>query len=471
MDLQLGPALGVGLGFGEDKDTDKKPKNVEAEVGVREEEEGAEGESDSSYTSLSTGLGSPSQSAPPAHNPAPTRRASPARVPTRSTTTQAKEGVGGRTPRISREDVQKRLKGRGGESPIRVGTSPQRVRGDPAEGDREHEEEEDGGDGGEGGGKRMSTMTDFDLSNTEIGTIETVTERKQLRMQAGIGSAVSPGGLPDLSPSQRDGDGDASPVLPDPFQPDGDGSGMFDLGQFGLGGTGVGKGMSIGYGEVDVDMRSALDRLMDDVAGSAGAGGVGKEGVIGMGRRVEVVMDGGGVKAGRFEVDESVSTDGSEEGRGFGLGLSTIEIGTDRPPLARAATEPDLFTKTGVSRTDSGSTIPPPPPPKDAIRSREELVLEKRREARRREEDESMGYYTPPRPSDRALAGNKQSGRRRSRSTGDMRGAAGALLDVEGLDDDLGASIQRELRKLTGVHSVSVSPPFPHSLLSCGIIY
>jgi hypothetical protein len=299
--------------------------------------------------------------------------------------------------------------------------------------EREQEEED---------GKRMSVMTDFDLSSTEAGTIETVVEKRNVAMSI----TAQPMALSlSFDHAEREGGGDGL---------------KFDLGQFGMGGSSVGKGTSIGYGEVDVDMRSALDRLMDDVAGSAGRGSSGGPGFgrqEGKGLRVEAVTEG--IKAGRFEVDESMRSE-TEEDEGTRDRDHVMPTGLGRPPLGRAATEPDLFTSTGASRTASGSTIPPPPPPKDAIRSREELILEKRREARRREEDESLGYYTPPRPSDRAFA--RQS-RRRSRSTGDMEELA--RLDVSGLegqeDEDLSDSIQRELRKLGGGRSVSIlSDPF-----------
>jgi len=203
---------------------------------------------------------------------------------------------------------------------------------------------------------------------------------------------------------------------------------------------------------------------VDDVAGNATKGGMGvfeekdRMGAMNTG----VVTEG--VRAGRFEVDDSMRTETEED---VSLDRS---IGKGRPPLIRAATEPEMFAGFGpinptANRTASGSTIPPP---KDAIRSREELIIEKRGGARRREEDEDAGYWTPPRLSEKTLGiGKGRSARRRSQSTGDMEelarrseknGNKMGFLDVGGLErqpeDDLGDSIQRELRKLGGGRSV-----------------
>ena len=105
------------------------------------------------------------------------------------------------------------------------------------------------------------------------------------------------------------------------------------------------------------------------------------------------------------------------------------------------------------------SPLPPTAPHGNAIKAREELIKAKKREARRREEDEDLGLYTPPR---RTV--NTRS-RRRSRSTGDAEDmtsrdpaarrranlSEGGLLNVgpiEGEEDPLADSIDRELRKL-----------------------
>jgi hypothetical protein len=144
--------------------------------------------------------------------------------PPRQTSLSKKQGSlsSGCTPRISREDVKRRMMRKKCDSP-------------EAEEYPLTEENEEGG--AEDKGK---SMTDFDLSNAEVGTIESV---------------ISPPPPPKPSPLPL--------PLPHPNL-GGDGEFKFDLGQFGMG-----EGMS--FGEVDVDMRSALDRLMDDVAaGSAG---------------------------------------------------------------------------------------------------------------------------------------------------------------------------------------------------------
>ncbi|KAF7980841.1 hypothetical protein HWV62_36482 [Athelia sp. TMB] len=192
----------------------------------------------------------------------------------------------------------------------------------------------------------------------------------------------------------------------------------------------------------------ARKRLMDDVAGA-------EEQAVSM--RVEAVTEG--VQAGRFDVDDSMRTDNTEltdeeDEDDQPLGM---QIGLGRPPIARAVTEPDVFSAN--SREASGSSNPPPPPPKDAIKTREQLILEKRREARQREEDESRGFYTPPREQDRVIAQARQS-RRRSKSTGDMAELAKKAGDVMAdheletrTGDDLGDTIQRELRKLDGKSS------------------
>jgi hypothetical protein len=424
MELDLG--LGVRV--------DNKPKaNVEDKPTELNNETPRTPESDSSYTSLSPPQESPSSGGenilPPASEPVQAPRTRSPIVQTRLSFPQNKDGelgfgslastgsISGRTPRISREDVQRRLmRGRSIDSPVSEEQSVTEI-----------EKEQDGDDG-----KRTSTMTDFDLSNAEIGTIETVVEKRNVAMSV----TTPPKALPLPHPEVAD----------DEFK--------FDLGQFGMGGAGM------NIGEVDVDMRSALDRLMDDVAGGspnlsvhAGRNGKGKE------TKVDAATEG--IQTGRFEADDSIGTESEEdEGQSQERALGTT-MGIGRPHLGRASTEPDLFTSTGASRTASGSTIPPPPPPKDAIRSREELILEKRREARRREEDESLGYYTPPRPSDRAL--RRRRSRRRSRSTGDVEELArkgAGLLDISGLEaeeeEDLGDSIQRELRKLGGERNVSI---------------
>ncbi|KAK0486019.1 hypothetical protein IW261DRAFT_1548994 [Armillaria novae-zelandiae] len=187
--------------------------------------------------------------------------------------------------------------------------------------------------------------------------------------------------------------------------------------------------------DVDMDMRSALDRLLDDVAG----------------HQVE-------------EDDLTMTEDGdascvSEE-------HTDTEASPAKPRLMeRAATDSALVVNglgSGVvSRSVSGSSAcsdPPPLPPKDNIRSREAMILEKRREMRRMEEEEEEEFLSRTAKRDDCLTVTTgRPSRRRSRSTGDVegirgkrRGSDGNLLDVVSptSDDPLGDSIEKELKKL-----------------------
>ncbi|KAK0461050.1 uncharacterized protein EV420DRAFT_1668224 [Desarmillaria tabescens] len=191
--------------------------------------------------------------------------------------------------------------------------------------------------------------------------------------------------------------------------------------------------------DVDMDMRSALDRLLDDVAG----------------HQVE-------------QADLTMTEDGdascaSEE-------KTDTEASPVKPRLMeRAATDSALVVNgpgSGViSRSVSGSSAcsdpPPPLPPKDNIRSREAMILEKRREMRRLEEEEEEEFLSRTARRDEHLTVTTgRPSRRRSRSTGDVegirgntrRGADGKLLDVVSptIDDPLADSIEKELKKLEG---------------------
>ncbi|GLB37394.1 putative pleckstrin homology domain [Lyophyllum shimeji] len=198
-----------------------------------------------------------------------------------------------------------------------------------------------------------------------------------------------------------------------------------------------GGSMKMGDVDVDMDMKSALDRLMDDVAGA--------------------------------KADESIVT---EDGDSFEL----LKPPTSSSGPRLMATDTALLHNNGfVSRNvseASSSSAPPPVPPKDNIRSREQLILEKRREARRIEEDESQEYDAPPQTGARsrasqALLGVGRPSRRRSMSTGDAELLGGGakkrgdiMLDIAGVggedeqDDRFGDSIEKELNKL-------VDPPAP----------
>jgi hypothetical protein len=244
----------------------------------------------------------------------------------------------------------------------------------------------------------------------------------------------------------------------------GPGLGAPDLGldfgsRFGLGGLGIpglggsvgsrmsaASGLSTGAAErrelervaVDMDMRSALDQLIDDVGG----------GQVGVG-------------------DDSVRTEDAEGDNSLRSEEAAHARAHTRPPV-RAATDSALLQMAslgaGVSRqvsvasSSSLLSLPPPPvPPKDNIRSREQMIIEKRREMRRYEE-EGYNYVPPPAQDDGLLrAGNGRPSARRSMSTGDaeeltrLRGKG--LLDVgAGKGDLLGDSIERELNKLEEPH-------------------
>ncbi|KIM75804.1 hypothetical protein PILCRDRAFT_91923 [Piloderma croceum F 1598] len=251
--------MGVGLGIsvgGEEKKRARADMNGTVNPRLRTPE------SDSSYTELEQEEEEEGEESPSSgeNDSAPAPEAE-VELP-RQTSLSRKQGSlsSGRTPRISREDVKRRLMRKRSDSPEYPLT----------------EEQEEAGGGGEDEGK---SMTDFDLSNAEVGTIETVVEKRNIAM-----SIMTP---PKPSP------------LPLPH-PNIDGDGLkFDMGQFGMG-----EGMS--FGEVDVDMRSALDRLMDDVA----AGSAGKPSSSSAARRkgsMRVEDLTRGVKAGRFEVGDDFS--------------------------------------------------------------------------------------------------------------------------------------------------------------------
>ncbi|KAI6105076.1 hypothetical protein EDD16DRAFT_232832 [Pisolithus croceorrhizus] len=220
-------------------------------------------------------------------------------------------------------------------------------------------------------------------------------------------------------------------------------------------GTGLSFGARDSMGSVQLgEMRSALDRLMDNVKESS----VPASSKSGTHSQVRVESVPWGVRAGQFSSgadtsggfgDESMRT---ETDMSLCVDKSREEVYVHPPraapvPMERAATDSAIHTLRSPSRADEPSFSLT----KDAIRAREELILEKRREARKREEQESMGYYTPPRPASRPPSIGRPS-RRRSRSTGD----AGALaqgdilldLGISDSEDHLADSISRELRKL-----------------------
>lgn len=222
------------------------------------------------------------------------------------------------------------------------------------------------------------------------------------------------------------------------------------------------------------DMRSALDRLMADVAGEAHVGSDGKS-VVGL--KVEAVTEG--IKAGRHSLPETEDVEMEEQGSQDDSRMDEdVTVATMRPPLhiELPSMGPESLLSTSFISPPAGTDVarplsPQPPLVKDAIKTREELIKAKKREARRREEEMDEGeeeqpsveYFTPRRPLPT---------RRRSLSTGDadaimeQRVAAarrrantisdGGLLDTVPLEeeDPLADSIDRELTRLKGGHSV-----------------
>lgn len=195
------------------------------------------------------------------------------------------------------------------------------------------------------------------------------------------------------------------------------------------------------------EMRSALDRLMDDVKGTASRSSSPRRPTH---MRVESVTEG--IKAGQFDNsfgtgDESMRTETDFDAS---MSMDSHVIRPRAAPLHRAATDSIVYTAPAFSSPvlaeEQRSQT------KHAIRQREELILEKRRAARRRDDDESLGYYTPPRA---APAGRPS--RRRSQSTGDAGAPAKSdmLLDLgisDGEGDPLADSISKELKKRDPEH-------------------
>ncbi|PPQ98778.1 hypothetical protein CVT24_003336 [Panaeolus cyanescens] len=195
--------------------------------------------------------------------------------------------------------------------------------------------------------------------------------------------------------------------------------------------------VKMAHGDVDMDMKSALDRLMEDVAGA-------------------------GVRP-----DDSMTTDDGDASYDHSRDhASPIDYNKANPRmLERAATDSILMHHNEadgiISRSVSGaSTIsgpPPPVPPKDSIRSREQLILEKRREARRMQEDSDDDMATSRGQTQKHLGVGRPS-RRRSMSTGDAEVLGGGakrrgevLLDIPPNVDgegQLADSIEKELKKL-----------------------
>ncbi|KAF7375860.1 PH domain-containing protein [Mycena sanguinolenta] len=186
---------------------------------------------------------------------------------------------------------------------------------------------------------------------------------------------------------------------------------------------------------VDMEMRSALDQLIDDVGG--GQVDVGDDSV-----RTE-------------EAENSLRSDEAVQAREHTR--MPMRAATDSA-LLQMGVDAGLSRQVSVASSSSLLSLPPPPvPPKDNIRSREQMIIEKRREMRRFEEE---GYdYVPPPAQDSGLlrAGNGRPSARRSMSTGDVeeltRTRGKDLLDIGAGDGDLlGQSIEQELSKREEPH-------------------
>ena len=205
--------------------------------------------------------------------------------------------------------------------------------------------------------------------------------------------------------------------------------------------TSASSGVRMGAVDVDMDMKSALDRLMEDVAGAGG--------------RPDESLE-----TEEYSEDYECSEDQATE---EDINISAVS----RPRvMQRAATDSVLLpnyeangiVSRSVSNSSTASGLPPPLPPKDNIRTREQLIIERRREARRTEDD-GCGLA-------KSNSGSRLS-HKRSMSTGDVEYLSGGknrvdrLLGVAeehlGADDDLKSSIERELLKLSVTETKSVS--------------
>ena len=229
-------------------------------------------------------------------------------------------------------------------------------------------------------------------------------------------------------------------------------------------------------GEELGDVRSALDRLVRDVAESGS--GVRKPQTssklpfVPGNIKVETMTEG--IQAGTFQVpptpvddvygDTEEDDDDIEEPAsrsplpGCSADEMRLEVSHDPTPLLGTGFG-DFSASFGDGEVipEHQHTPPPPPPPqpKIGIKEREAMIKAKRREIRRLEEEEEM------RSKPKATTLTPEDGipsRRRSKSTGDavdissgkQRATRNALRmdDLENGDDPLSESINRELQKL-----------------------
>ncbi|KAL0581895.1 Bud site selection protein bud4 [Marasmius crinis-equi] len=180
--------------------------------------------------------------------------------------------------------------------------------------------------------------------------------------------------------------------------------------------------------DVSMDMRSALDRLMDDVGAN---------------------VDTPQPDTSMATTEEDVESDDDDQPLGLRVGQShqakvMMQSTAEGAALSRTASE--------------SSHVPPPmPPPKDNIKAREEMILQRRREMRRMEEEQEDMLFNGaeihvPAGKSRGIGLGRPS-RRRSMSTGDVhdlvkKGEAKLDVDPVAEEDPLEATIEKELQKM-----------------------
>lgn len=243
----------------------------------------------------------------------------------------------------------------------------------------------------------------------------------------------------------------------------------------GTGSTLVEGTSSMGPGVQLGDMKSALDRLMADVAGEAQMTADGKT-VVGL--KIEAVTEG--VKARQFGMPADSHEDDGHDASA--VNEDNMEVDVDpasKPDLRVNIPEPPKDVSALLHTSFASPTLSAPssvltrvPSHREAIRKREELIKAKKREARRREaeEEDESDEADAERGSMRTDVGRPS--RRRSKSTGDAdalinrKSAAarrrdnwsgGGLLDIipfEGEEDLLTDTIDRELERLRGPNKV-----------------
>lgn len=260
----------------------------------------------------------------------------------------------------------------------------------------------------------------------------------------------------------------------------------------------------------EMDMRSALDRLVDDVSI---AGGVEPsqadhsldplrdqsmtstaEGEVSMG---EMTADGHGLLSSLTDAagDSRSPVRGNEPSLVHSSSMPTLpgpsamqrqssteeEEDDSEDAISEDEQPPSPTPKIDVAPRHEFSSRPPPVPPKtpekpqmSARQAREEMIREKRREARARESGE---YFVPPRrdaagnlmeesPASKRKSGNRPSGRR-SMSMGDvnetlevaetpvdtrrriseLKKQKGGVLGMMLQDEDFQSSVERELKR------------------------